>query len=199
MIIRDSPCWVTASHCTLLEAHDVSRELAVFALDCAEHVLFLWERDFPQDQRPHSLIRYARDYLAGNTSITDVALAFTLAQLAEHEGVKSFRNHWSAEATVWAACAAMEALSRGNCNADWPAQLAINKACAAIGAAAFVSKPYDHSVHDAEEAERKWQEQRLNELILPLFSEVQSWNSSARESLSPRAQCEPSRAEGARS
>src|SRR3954451_15823005 len=44
------------------------RMLRYFAADCAEHVLYLFERERPNDDRPRLAIAAARDFSNGNIS-----------------------------------------------------------------------------------------------------------------------------------
>ena len=40
----------------------------LFALDCAEHVLFVFEKTFPDDKRPRRVIQAARDFVGGKSA-----------------------------------------------------------------------------------------------------------------------------------
>ena len=54
-----------ASSRKLLAAVDVSKELRLFAADCAEHVIHLFEREYPNDDRPRKAIEATRAYADG--------------------------------------------------------------------------------------------------------------------------------------
>jgi len=45
----------------LIAVVNVERELRLFAADCAEHVLWIFEKEFPNDSRPRDAIAAARD------------------------------------------------------------------------------------------------------------------------------------------
>ena len=60
----------------LLEAVDVSRELRLFACDCAERVLPLFEAEFPDDNRPRQAIETARKFANGEASEAELLVAF---------------------------------------------------------------------------------------------------------------------------
>ena len=49
----------------LLECRNIERELRLFAADCAEHVLHIFEREYPNDKRPRLAIQAARDFVNG--------------------------------------------------------------------------------------------------------------------------------------
>lgn len=53
---------------TLVKAINIERELRLFAVNCAEHVLHLYESAFPGDDRPRKAIQAARDYANGRIS-----------------------------------------------------------------------------------------------------------------------------------
>jgi len=46
----------------LLAVRDLRSDLRLFACDCAERVLYLYEREFPGDDRPRRAIQVARDH-----------------------------------------------------------------------------------------------------------------------------------------
>ena len=57
----------------LIAAVNIDRGLRYFAADCAEHVLWIYERDYPNDQRPRNAIQAARYFADGR--IGDAAWA----------------------------------------------------------------------------------------------------------------------------
>ena len=57
----------------LLAAVNIESDLRLFAADCAEHVLWIYERDYPNDARPRQAIAATRAYAAGE--IGDAAWA----------------------------------------------------------------------------------------------------------------------------
>lgn len=73
----------------------------LFAADCAERALPIWERDFPHDAAPRQAVLTARRYAAGHATAAELYEAGKLAALAQH------RASWAAvkdaaEAAVWA-------------------------------------------------------------------------------------------------
>ena len=67
----------------LLAARDLRSELRLFACDCAERVLYLYERAYPGDDRPRKVIQVARDQAYGRATAAEVRSALVLAENAE--------------------------------------------------------------------------------------------------------------------
>ena len=51
-------------------------KLRLFACDCAEQVLPLFERDYPEDKRPRAAIETARRFANGNATREELAAAW---------------------------------------------------------------------------------------------------------------------------
>ncbi len=66
----------------LLAARDIGAELRLFASDCAERVLYLYEREFPGDDRPRRAIQTAREHARGRVSAAELRSALVLAKCA---------------------------------------------------------------------------------------------------------------------
>lgn len=64
-----------ARHRTLIAAKDVSRELRLFAADCAEHVLHLFEGRYPEDMRPRQAIKATRKFTMGEITAEEMEAA----------------------------------------------------------------------------------------------------------------------------
>ena len=105
----------------------------LFAADCAERVLFIFERIHPNDDRPRTAIQAARDFANGKTDRCSGAAAGDAGDAAGDAGDAA----WAARA---AACAA------GDAGAVWAAARAAACAAGATGTGA---------------AERQWQKKRL--------------------------------------
>lgn len=65
---------------TLSDAHH--RQLAAWAIACAEHVLPLFERAAPDDRRPHEALAIARAWISGSATMTAAHQAAFLANSA---------------------------------------------------------------------------------------------------------------------
>jgi hypothetical protein len=114
-----------------------------FACDCAERVLHLYERQYPEDDRPATAIRTARAYAAGKATRAALAAAWAAARDAAWAaaGAAAGAAAWdAARAAAWDAALA----------AAWDAALA-----AAWDAA------WDATWDAAWTAERQWQTARL--------------------------------------
>ncbi len=146
------------------------RTARLFACDCAEHVLHLYERAYPGDQRPCQAIEVARRYADGEASTDELAAARAAAVTAAEAAARAARGAtWAAagaaraaraavgaaEAAAWAAEAARAAA--GVAGAAWAA-----RAAWAAGAAAEAAEAAAWAAEAAAwVAEREWQMQRL--------------------------------------
>ena len=148
------------------------RSLCVtFAVDCAEHVLPIFERGYPDDPRPHEAIVTVRDWLQGAASAGRVAGARHGAARAGfeprgHHAITGIPGWWSGltaiDATAAAQSAASAAAAVGAGDAHETAGLAARAAYEAAMAAAWAAVAADPAaVADASPAERAWQEERL--------------------------------------
>jgi hypothetical protein len=63
---------------------DRHRQLAIWAADCAEHVLPLFEASRPFDDRPRRAIETARAWAAGAVSVGAAGHAVATAHMADH-------------------------------------------------------------------------------------------------------------------
>jgi immunity protein 5 of polymorphic toxin system len=99
----------------LLAVRDLSAELRLFACSSAERVLYLYEREFPRDDRPRKAIQVARDFARGRASAAELRAALILGKLAA-DGVPS---------GIAAQCAAMSAWGSATEEAETAAFLAI--------------------------------------------------------------------------
>ena len=120
------------------------RIVAVWAADCAERVLGLFEAEAPGDSRPRDAIAGLRAFARGELGVTEARRRF-VAHAAAREV--------SAPAAVAAARAAGQAASVPHMGAH------------ALGAAAYAAKAAGLAVHDRPEAvseEIRWQLGRMS-------------------------------------
>jgi len=113
------------------------KNLRLFAADCAERALPIWEKKYPDDDRPLKAIKAARAFAKGKISFKTVIAARNAAYDAAYDAGAA------AAAAAYAATAA----------ADATAAAAVAAAYAAADAAA------------ARKKERKWQIKRLEEYL----------------------------------
>ncbi len=135
---------LAASQKTLLAAVNVERELRLFAADCAEHVLHIFELEYPNDDRPRKAIAAARDYADGRGAYEALQAANAAANAAA----------WAA---AWAAGAG-GAVAAARCAARYARSAVVNAARSAV-------------VNAARSEEREWQRRRFEELFAGIFSE----------------------------
>ena len=148
------------------------KEIRLFAADCAELVLPIYEKNYPDDNRPHLAIQAARDYANGLITIEDLAAARWAAWAAWDTawgtaGDAAYAAAWAAwDAAGYAAryaarAAARSALlsARGASDAVWAAALdasaaALDASAAALDASAAALAALD-AMRNAASAEIK--------------------------------------------
>jgi hypothetical protein len=88
------------------------KEIRLFAADCAEMVLPIYEKDYPDDKRPRLAIQAARDYANGLITMQELAAARAAARAAAGAAAgdsagDSAGDAWAAaRAAGWAAAGA---------------------------------------------------------------------------------------------
>mgnify|MGYP001084518389 CR=1 FL=1 len=133
------------------------RIVCLFACDCAERVLPLFEKVNPEDKRPRAAIETSRKFISGEATQEELAAARAAARAAA----------WVASDATWAARAAAWAAS----DAAWAASDAASAASAARAAtwAASDARAATWAASDASDtaraAERQWQKGHVKELL----------------------------------
>jgi immunity protein 5 of polymorphic toxin system len=119
--------------------------LALWAADCAEHVLHLFERERPADDRPRYAIEVARSWTRGDIRMTESRAAggHAMAAARDLRGAARFAAYAAGQAAVVAHVAAHE-----------------------LGAAAYAIKAVraaasDAAAETAGRLECRWQRDRL--------------------------------------
>ena len=95
-----------ASTRKLIAAVNIERELQLFAADCAEHVLYLFERERPNDDRPRKAIQAARDFVADEIGVAAWDAAKAAAGAAARAAARAAAGDEigaAARAAAWAA------------------------------------------------------------------------------------------------
>ena len=113
------------------------KEIRLFACDCAERVLPIYEKQYPDDQRPRQAIETARRFAIGKATPEELHAAGATAG-ATAAALAASAAALAASAAGAAACAALAANAAGAA------------ACAALAAGA---------------AEREWQKERFIKLL----------------------------------
>jgi len=127
------------------------RTARLYACDCAEHVLPLYEAAMPGDTRPRRAIEVARLYADGKATSEELAAAVDDARAA-------------ARAASWAAARAAAGTAAGAAAVDAAGAAAVDAAWAAARAAAWTAAGAA-AVDAAVAAERKWQADRLRVVL----------------------------------
>ena len=127
----------------------------LFACDCAERVLPIFEKNYPDDKRPRVAIETVRRYVNGLSGEEELAAAEAAARAAE---TAARAAAGATETAAWAAAeAAAGAAARAAETAAWAAEAARAAAWAAEAARAAAWA----AAEVAWAAEKKWQVKRL--------------------------------------
>lgn len=131
------------------------RTARLFAADCAEHVLYIFERHQPSDTRPRDAIEVARKFANGEVAPASVRVAWTAARNAA--------GPTSGTAVLAAADAAAGAASAGSA---WVAAENVTGDAVWATAESAIEDVVRTTTVDAAEAaaanaERRWQSERL--------------------------------------
>jgi hypothetical protein len=131
----------------------------LFAADCAERVLQLFEKEFPDDDRPRKAIEAVRKYANGEISKDDlIAARAARAARAAAFAAEAAAATWATWAARAARAARAAAFAAGAAAATWATWAAAAAGAAAAAAAAEAAAA-------AGAAERKWQTKRLKEYL----------------------------------
>jgi hypothetical protein len=128
------------------------KTLRLYAADCAERVLGLYEKQYPKNDRPRKAIQAARDFANGliNKDAADAA-----ADAANAAAYTAANAAYAAKAAAYAADAAADAANADAADAASDAAYAANAAYAAAYATGAV----------AYAAEKTWQIERLKHYL----------------------------------
>ena len=95
---------------SLRSIEGADREIRLFACDCAESVLPIYESKFPNDDRPLRAIEVARAYANGEATEDELAAARDAAGAAAGDAAWAAAwAAWAARDAAWAAWAARDA------------------------------------------------------------------------------------------
>jgi hypothetical protein len=128
------------------------RTARLFACDCAERVLYLFEARYPGDGRPRKAIEIARRYADGKAAVEELAAARDAA-CAAAEAARDVAGDAALAAAGDAALAAAGAAARAAARAAWAAAWAAREAAEDDARAAALN------------AERQWQAERLRKIL----------------------------------
>ena len=132
------------------------KTLRLYAADCAEHVVDLYEKKYPTDTRLRKAIQAARDFVKGKITAeeldaakADAAAAASAAYAAANAANAAYNAY------AYAAAAAYDAASAAAATAAYAATAAADAASASAAASAA------YAAAAAKAAEKKWQWERL--------------------------------------
>ncbi len=145
----------------LIKVVNVDRELRLFACDCAERMLHIYERNNPS-KAPRQAIEVARRFADGKATKEELAAAYDAANAAAFDAAYDAARDAYDAARVAAWTAARAAARAAAWGAAWAAG---DAAWAAAWAAAW-----DAAWAAAQTAERKWQRKHFNEMFGGLFA-----------------------------
>ncbi len=141
----------------------VHKQLVLWAADCAEHVLPLFVKNHPHDDRPHKAIEAGRAWVRGEIKFSEIRSA----SLASHAAARAATD----PAAIAAARSAGQAVATVHVLGH--AQHAANYAVKAADAASTCA--------DAAILERDWQRQRLPKTLwLKVFSPMRTSSKISR-------------------
>ena len=131
----------------------------LFAADCAENVLHIWEKEYPEDKRPHDAIAAARSYAHGEITFEEMSAAWYAARSASVSA-------WYAAGSAWYAArsAAGSAAGSASVSAWYAAGSAWYAARSAAGYAAR-STAGSAAGYAARYAAGSWQTEKLFEYL----------------------------------
>ena len=90
------------------------KEIRLFAADCSEMVLPIYEKEYPNDYRPRKAIHAARDYANGLVSAGELVVARADASAAADVAMTkraAASAKWAAASAAWDAASAASAAS----------------------------------------------------------------------------------------
>ena len=150
------------------------KTLRLFAADCAEHVLGIYERVCPKDDRPRKAIQAARDFANGlidrNAAHAAANAAYSAAEAAYSAAEAAYSAAEAAYAASYAASYAAYAASYAAYAADYSADYSADAAYAANAQCCRNAYSADYSAASyyadpADAAEKEWQFKRLKHYL----------------------------------
>ena len=162
---------------TLLAAVNIESELRLFAADCAEHVLWIYERDYPGDDRPRKAIEAARVYARGEIDAAAGAAARDAARDAAWDAAWTTAEDAAGDAAwdaAWDAARAAARTTAGAAARDAARDAAWDAARAAARDAARDAAwdaAWDAARAAARDAERSWQREQFRTRFGHIFGE----------------------------
>jgi hypothetical protein len=139
------------------------KTLRLYAADCAERALGLYEKRYPKDDRPRKAIQAARDFANGLITKDDAAAAYNTANAAAYAAA-----HAAADTAAYAAANAAHAVAyaaHAAAYAAYAANAAANANAYAADTAAYNTAAYNTAHAAAYADEKTWQIERLKQYL----------------------------------
>ena len=127
------------------------KTLRLFAADCAEHVLGIYERVCPKDDRPRKAIQAARDFANGLIDRNAAHAAHAAANAAAEAAYSAAEAAYAASYAAYAA--------------DYSADAAYAAYAASYAASAADYSAASYYADPADAAEKEWQFKRLKHYL----------------------------------
>jgi hypothetical protein len=143
------------------------KTIVLLACDFAEHVLPIWKKYHPDDDRPKEAIQAARKYVAGEIKLSTLNRAESAAAQAAAE----------ADAAADAAAAAADVAAAWSGDAAWAAAWAERAASASEWAAYHHAEAHGNDPDAAKAAEKKWQVSRMVQVLEVISRGEDPWQS----------------------
>ena len=164
----EDSCWMIWG---LSRTGNLDKPLAVqIAIACAEHVLPLFEKKYPNDQRPRRALEAAKAWLANPCEATRSKAAAAAA--AAYGTYVAIRAAYAAAAAAAAANAAYAANAAAYAAAAYTGDAATYDAPCAADASAYAAAAANAAAAakaaSAIKAERKWQADTIREIVGPV-------------------------------
>ncbi|NCN87228.1 hypothetical protein GW932_05330, partial [archaeon] len=150
-----------ASEMRLVKELPIDKIFKPFAIWCAKQCLVNYEKEYPNDKRPHEAIQAAEDYIDEKITLDELNIKISAAWSARSAAWSAAESAWSA---AWSAAesawSAARSAARSAWSAAWSARSAAESAAESAWSAAWSA---------AESA----QNEKLKELIKPYIEDIE--------------------------
>jgi len=150
--------------CLRCTTENCDRMVRLFACDCAEHVLHIFEKEYPDDKRPRQAIETSRKYANGHATLEELEATVSAAWYAGWSATWSAAEYaaWSAAWSATVSAVGYAAWSVAMYTAWYAASDAARSAVvSAVGYAAWSVAMYAAGYA----AEREWQSNKFREYM----------------------------------
>ncbi len=147
----------------LRRTKNISKSQSVeIAITCAEHVILIYEKKYPNNKAPRNAINAAKKWL--KDAYAAYAAAYAADAAAAYAAAAADAAAYAADAAAAYAAAADAAAYAADAAAAYAADAAAAYAAAAADAAAYAAAAYAAAT-DARLTERKWQANQIRKIV----------------------------------